>query len=105
MHKCTYIYIPTCIYACMLSCFIHVQLFATLWNVACQAPLSMGFPRQEDWSELPFPPPGESSPRRDQAHISRGSCIAGRFLTGEPPGKPYMCVCVCYIQAHIYTNA
>ena len=31
----------------------------TLWTVACQAPLSMGFPRQENWSGLPFPPPGD----------------------------------------------
>ena len=37
----------------------HVQLFATAWNVACQAPLSMGFPRQEYWSVLPFPSPGD----------------------------------------------
>ena len=36
----------------------HVWLFATLWTVAHQAPLSMGFPRQEYWSGLPFPPPG-----------------------------------------------
>ena len=32
---------------------------ATPWTVACQAPLSMGFPRQEYWSGLPFPPPGD----------------------------------------------
>ena len=36
----------------------HVQLFATLWTVAPQSPLSMGFPRQEYWSGLPFPSPG-----------------------------------------------
>ena len=36
----------------------HVQLFATPWTVALQAPLSMGFSRQEYWSGLPFPPPG-----------------------------------------------
>ena len=41
-----------------LSC---VQLFATPWTVAHQAPLSMGFPRQEYWSGLPFRSPGESS--------------------------------------------
>ena len=43
----------------MMSCFSHVQLFATLWTVACQAPLSVGFSRQEYWSELPCPPPGD----------------------------------------------
>ena len=37
----------------------HAQLFATLWTVALQAPLTMGFARQEYWSELPCPPPGD----------------------------------------------
>ena len=45
--------------ACELSCFSHVRLFATLWTVAHQAPLSMGFFRQEYWSGLPCPPPGD----------------------------------------------
>ena len=43
----------------MLSHFSLVQLFATPWTVACQAPLSMGFSRQEYWSGLPFPTPGD----------------------------------------------
>ena len=37
----------------------HVRLFVTLWTVAHQAPLSMGFFRQEYWSGLPFPSPGD----------------------------------------------
>ena len=37
----------------------HVQLFATPCSVACQAPLSMGFSRQEHWTGLPCPPPGD----------------------------------------------
>ena len=41
----------------MLSHFSHVQLFVTLWTVAHQAPLPMGFSRQEYWSGLPYPPP------------------------------------------------
>ena len=44
------------VHICMLS---HVQLFVTPWTIVCQAPLSMGFPRQEYWKGLPFPPPGE----------------------------------------------
>ena len=36
-----------------------VRLFATTWTLACQAPLSMGFPRQEYWSWLPFPSAGD----------------------------------------------
>ena len=41
----------------MLSGFSHVRLFVTLWTVACQAPLYMGFSGQEYWSGLPCPPP------------------------------------------------
>ena len=44
--------------ACMLSRFSRVHLFVTPWTVAHQAPLSMGFSRQEYWRGLPFPPPG-----------------------------------------------
>ena len=44
---------------CMLSRFSHVQLFSTLQTVARQAPLSMGFSRQEHWSGLPFRSPGD----------------------------------------------
>ena len=45
--------------ACMLSPFSRVQLFVTLWTVAHQVPLFMGFSRQEYWSGLPFPSPGD----------------------------------------------
>ena len=45
------------LYACMLSRFSHVWFCATLWTAAHQAPLSMGFSRQEYWSGLPFPSP------------------------------------------------
>ena len=50
-----------------LSC---VRLFATPWTVAHQAPLSMGFSRQEHWSGLPCPPPGVPSQPRDQTGVS-----------------------------------
>ena len=70
---------------CVLSCFTCVQLFVTLWTVACQAPLSVGFSRQQYWSGLPCPPPG------DLPHpgIKPTSPVShGRFFTTEPPGKP-----------------
>ena len=52
-----YAYICMCVHAQVFqSC---VTFFATLWTVACQAPLSMGFSRQEYWSGLPFLPPGD----------------------------------------------
>ena len=56
----------------------HVQLFVTPWTLAHQAPLSMGFPRQEYWSGLLFPPPGGSSWPRDGT--SCVSCIGRRIL-------------------------
>ena len=43
------------LYACMLCCFSHVQLFPTIWTVVCQAPLSKGFSKEEFWSGLSFP--------------------------------------------------
>ena len=66
-----------------LSC---VQLFETPWTVACQAPLSMGFSRQEYWSGLSSF--SRSSQPRDWTHLSCGSCMAGKFFTAKPPGKP-----------------
>ena len=46
-------------YVCVLSCFSYIRLCATPWTVARQAPLYMEFSRQEYWSGLPFPPPGD----------------------------------------------
>ena len=55
----------------LLNCFSHVRLFATLWSIAQQAPLSMGFSRQEYWSGLPCPPSfSGSSWSRDRTCIS-----------------------------------
>ena len=59
----------------------------TPWTVACLAPLSMGFPRQEYWSGLPFPSPGDlSHPGIKPAPPA----LAGGFFTTKPPGKPVM---------------
>ena len=53
----------------VLICFSCVRLFVTLWTVACQAPLSMGFSKQEYWSELPCPPPGDQSDLGIKPHL------------------------------------
>ena len=58
----------------------HGQMFATLWTGACQAPLSIGFSRQEYWSGLPFSSPGDFSPPRDQTSVSCVSCIGRQIL-------------------------
>ena len=49
----------SCDSICVFSCFSRVQFFATPWIASCQAHLSTGFPRQEYWSGLTFPPPGD----------------------------------------------
>ena len=58
---------------------------ATPWTVACQTPLSIGFPRQEYWSSLPFPSPGDLP---DPGIEPMSPTLAGRYFTTEPPGKP-----------------
>ena len=63
----------------------HVRLSATPWTVAHQAPLSTGFPRQEYWSTLSFPSPGDL-PNPGIEHTF--PALAGGFFTIEPPGKP-----------------
>ena len=49
---------PSTLYAFLLICFSRLQLFETLWNVFCQAPLSMEFLRQKYWRGFLHPPPG-----------------------------------------------
>ena len=63
----------------------HVQLFVIPWTVARQAPLSMEFSRQEYWSGLPFPSPGDLS----GPGIKNGSAaLQADSLPSGPPGKP-----------------
>ena len=62
----------------------RVRLFATPWPVAHQAPLSMGFSRQEYWSGLPFPSPGDLP---DPGIEPRSPTLQADTLTSEPPGK------------------
>ena len=68
----------------VLSRFSHVRLFATQQAIACQAPLSMGFSRQEYWSGLPFPSPGDLP---DPGIEPMSPALTGWFFTTEPPGK------------------
>ena len=73
-----------CVHVKLLS---RVQLFATPWTVARQAPLSMGFSRQEYWSGLPFPSPGDLP----DPGIEPGSpALQADALSSEPPGKPFV---------------
>ena len=70
----------------------HVWSFATPWTVAHQALLSMGFPKQEYWSGLPFPSLGDLP---DPGIKLVSPVLAAAFFTAEPPGKP-----MCWIRVN-----
>ena len=64
----------------MLSCFSCAQLFVALWTVACQAPLSTGFSRQEYWSGLQWPSPGDLPNPGIKPLFLRSPALAGVFF-------------------------
>ena len=76
---------PQAVVLFVVQSLSHVQLFGTPSAVAHQASLSMGFPRQEYWNELPFPSPGDLS---DPGIEPRSLALAGGFFTAKPLGKP-----------------
>ena len=77
----------------MLNCFSHVQLFAILWTIARQAPLSMGFSRQEYWTGLPCRPPGDLPDPGIKLISLRSPALSGGFFTTS-----------AIWEAHIYTS-
>ena len=80
--------------ACMLSHFSHVQFSATLWTIACQAPLFMGFSRQEYWSGLLCPSPGDLPDPGIKPVSLKSPALAGGFFTTSATW-----------EAHIYNAA
>ena len=96
-----YVYVCVCVCAWVLS---HVWLFVTPWAVAHKGPLSMEFSRQEYWSGLPFPSPGDLP---DSGIKPMSPALAGGFFT---PGNPiyvysYICIClhICVCMSSILT--
>ena len=76
-----------CAYVCMLSRFSCVQLFMTPWTVAHQAPLSMGFSRQEYWSGSPCPSPGNLLDPGIEPMSLTSPALADVFDPLAPPWK------------------
>ena len=78
---------------------------ATPWTVACQAPLSMGFPREEHWNGLPFP---FARDLPDPGVEPKSPALQADSLPTEPSGKPHMCAYVCiniYTHMCVHTHA
>ena len=73
---------------CLCACSVTSSPFATPWTAAHQAPLSMEFSRQEHWSWLPFPSPGDLSNPGIEPRSLASPALAGGFFTTKLPGKP-----------------
>ena len=81
----------------MLSYFNCVWLFATLWSIASQAPLSMGFSRQGYWSGFPGPPPGDVPNLGIELRSFMSPALAGGFFTTSANCESSE-LCFCVIQ-------
>ena len=90
----------------MLSHFNRVCLFATLWTVACQAPLSTGFSRQEYWNGLPCPAPGDIPNPGIEPMSLTSPALAGGFFTTSATWKAwsYVSVCVCVLSVCVHAQ-
>ena len=80
---CVCVYTQSCLTLCDPMDYI-LPLFATPWTVSCLGPLFMEFSRQEYWSGLPYPTPGDLPNQRIEP---ASPALAGRFFTAVPPGK------------------
>ena len=79
----------------MLGVLGRVWFFATQWTIAGQASLSMGFPRQEYWSGLSFPPPGDHpDPGTEPSSLESPALACGFFITNAPWEVPKGLVCM-----------
>ena len=104
VYVCTNVYKHIYIYvACLLS---RVQLFATPWTVAHQVPLAMGFPRQEYWSGLPLPIPGDLPEAGIEPTSLVPPALAGRFFTTSATWEAPIYVCArTHTHTHTHTHS
>ena len=81
-----------CVCVCVCVCYSPspVWLSATLWTIAHQAPLSMGFPRQEYWSGLPFPPPGDLPHPGIESVALTSPALAGEIFTTSATSEAHI---------------
>ena len=89
-------------YSCVLSHFSHVWLFATLWTITSQAPLSMWFSWQEYWSGLPCPFPGDLSDPGIELTSLTSPALAGGFFTINATWEAQLCYNADYILLFTY---
>ena len=110
-YMCVCVCVCVNVYMCVCECavgsvwasvlFSHsvVNDSATPWTVACQSPLFMRFSRQEHWSGLPFPSPGDLPDSGIKLASLTSPALGGRFFTTEPPGKPIFYLSIIYLPS------
>ena len=92
----------------MLGCFSHAQLFATVWTLAHQAPLSVGLSRQKYWSGLPRPPLGDLPDPGIEPVSPISLALAGRFFTTSTTWEAhtlfqfFYCCLTMYLKTTVY---
>ena len=96
---CTY----TCIPACVLSHFSSVRHSVMLWTVVSQVPLSLGLPRQEYWSGLPFPSPGDTPDPGIELRCLMSRALASRFFPTTATRGDHTCIHVVILISPLLT--
>ena len=86
----THTFVCCCVCISVVVKSLHRVSFETLWTIAHQASLSMGFPRQEYRSGLPFPTAGDLPNPGIEPESPAFPALAGGFFTSAPPGKPFV---------------
>ena len=89
------------VWVCIPNCTSCAQLFVTPWTAATKAPLSMGFPRQECWSELQFLPQGDLPTQASNPHLLS---LLHWQVNSTPPGKPNK-KCVFHVEYNFICTA
>ena len=91
LYVCVCVWVCVCEMSCLCVCSRYLQLFGTLWTVTHQAPLSIGFSRQEYWNRLLFPSPVDLPNPDIKLKSPMSPALQADSLTAEPSGKPVKC--------------
>ena len=104
LYHCTIWEAHNIVYACVLSCFSRIPLFSTIWTVAHQAPLSTGFSKQEYWSELPYPSPGDLPNPGIKPTSLTSPALAGGFFTTSTTWEAQYSIYKHYFSAKLFES-
>ena len=102
VHSCLYILASRKSLSMPIECVCLLSHFSCVWLfLTCQAPLSVGFPRQECWSGLPCPPPGNLSDPGTEPVTVMSPALAGGVFTTSTLGNPSMAIITSKFLSHL----